>query len=82
MFKEVEQYLQSNQTIREFVSGKEYSFHSLKYWLSEYRSEQESSALDIKVGEFKEVHLEGGNQSSEKLLEITSKNGTHIIIYH
>lgn len=82
MFKEVEIYLSSEMTQRDFIKDKDYSYHSLKYWLAKYRKQERFTEANFEQGHFQEIDLNQSDQGSKKLMEITSRSGVHIIIYH
>lgn len=80
MFQEVRLYLESGQTQSEFIKGKTYTRYGFQYWLKKYRDSQEEPEYHLS-GTFQEINLAEETQFSAKVLEITTKSGTHIIVY-
>lgn len=85
MFGEVELYISSEQTQKEFSKDKDYTVGSFKYWLSKYRSLKEESTsekITKHISEsFQEIRLTE-TSSSKLLAEVSTENGVHIKIYH
>nr|WP_320117679.1 hypothetical protein [uncultured Marinifilum sp.] len=81
MFKEVELYLESDLNQYEFSKGKDYTRHGLQYWLKKYRLQNPSEGSCQSEGHFQEINLSDGKKQAEKVMEITTKSGTQIIIY-
>ena len=86
MFREVELYMNSEQTQIDFAKDKEYTISCFKYWLSRYREFKESSSstrVMKQISEnFHEIHLSEASMLRPKLLvELKTDKGTHIKIY-
>ena len=85
MYKEVEEYLESNLLIREFILTKKYTYYSFKYWLKKYRDYNTPSTDNLKQpssNNFKEIYLSKDSAEAPKLfIELQTESGTHIKIY-
>lgn len=83
MFGEVEQYLASGLTQREFTKGKTYTLDSFKYWIKKYRisSGQTKDEQNYTTSCFNEIHLKDHFSNNRKLIELVTKSGTHVTIY-
>jgi hypothetical protein len=82
MYSEIELFFASGLTQREFVKGKDYTKDSFHYWLTKYRLEKKTLPSEDQEKVFHEIDLSKAPNTSVKLLELTTRSGVHIIIYH
>jgi len=82
MFEEVRKYIESEQSQVEFCKDKDYTYHSLKYWIKEYRVFGHEIPVIKKQTSFQEIKLGSTPGSiSRKILELTTPSGIHIKIF-
>lgn len=81
MFTIVEAWRESGLTKQQFVKENPISYHKLNYWIGQYNKlhkhieqQQESNFQEICLPEI-------NKDRSQKILELTTRTGTHIVIY-
>ncbi len=81
MFTMVEAWHKSGLTKQQFVNEHPITYHKLNYWIGRYNKMNQSNE-DHQKSNFQEICLpEKGSESSQKILELTTQAGTHIVIY-
>ena len=83
MFKEVKAWQNSGKNKKEYLKGKPFSEAKFNYWLRLYKDSQKGSSYEVKPkASFQEINLPiEKDQSPEKIIELTTSRGTHIVIY-
>lgn len=73
MFKQVSEWINSNQIKREFLKGKPFSEHKFNYWLKKYRN---SNRHINAINGFKEIEISSVTKSdTSRTIEITTPSG-------
>lgn len=82
MFELVLAWKQSGLTQSAFLEGKSVSRSKFSYWVKRYKQEQEGYP-ESSGNPFHEIQLSGYQEStgSSKVLELTTRNGAHIVVY-
>lgn len=81
MFAIVESWLKSDLTKHQFVKEHPISTHKLNYWIGRYNKLTKHSDQNQKSN-FQEICLpETDENHSQKVLELMTRTGTHIVIY-
>lgn len=81
MFTMVEAWRESGLTKQQFVKEHPISYHKLNYWIGQYNKLHKHSEQQQKSS-FQEICLPEINKDhSQKILELTTRTGTHIVIY-
>lgn len=81
MFTIVESWRESGLTKQQFVKEHPISYHKLNYWIGRYNKIKQPIELPPKSN-FQEMCIsEKDTDCSQKILELTTKTGTHIVIY-
>ena len=83
MFKEVRAWQNSGKNKKAYLKGKPFSEAKFNYWVSLYNDSQKESSNEAKAKtNFQEINLPiEKDQEPEKILELTTSRGTHIVIY-
>lgn len=81
MFAIVEAWRESGLTKQQFVKEHPITSHKLNYWIGRYNKLNQQGEQHQKSN-FQEISLPETNEnSSQKILELTTLTGTHIVIY-
>ncbi|NPD48175.1 hypothetical protein [Lentimicrobium sp. S6] len=81
MFTMVEAWHKSGLTKQQFVNEHPITYHKLNYWIGQY-NKMNLTKEQARKSNFQEICLsEKDFISSQKILELTTLSGTHIVIY-
>ena len=81
MFAIVEAWRESGLTKQQFVKQHPITYHKLNYWIGRYNKLNQQSNQHQKSN-FQQICLpETDENCSQKILELTTQTGTHIVIY-
>ncbi len=81
MFTIVETWRESGMTKQQFVNDHPITYHKLNYWIGRYNKMNQLIEQQHKTN-FQEICLpEKDSHRSQKILELTTQTGTHIVIY-
>ncbi len=81
MFAMVEDWRESGLKKQQYVKEQSISIHKLNYWIGQYNKSNQNRKLD-QESDFREIHLaETDKGCGQKILELTTPGGSHIVIY-
>jgi len=81
MFTIVEAWHKSGLTKQQFVNEHPITYHKLNYWIGRYNKMNQPGEQSEKSN-FKEIRLsENNSNNSQKIIELSTRAGTHIVIY-
>ena len=81
IFAIVEAWRESDLTKQQFLKEHPISYHKLNYWIGRYNKLNQQSE-QYQKSNFQQICLpEMAENSSTKILEFTTRKGTHIVIY-
>lgn len=81
MFTIVKAWRKSNLSKQQFVKEQSIRPHKLNYWIGRYNKLLQHKE-PVPKSNFQEINLsEDSHNRKQKILELTTQTGTHIIIY-